>query len=175
MLAVPTSQTNDGKDEIMNLRPNRRALILAGAAAMIAPTFSHAGLFSKDGPVFSKRGKAIRGIDPVAYFADAKPVRGASDISTKWMGANWHFASADNREAFEMDPYAYAPQYGGYCAWAVASGYTASTDPEAWEIFEGKLYLNFSKGVQRMWLEDIPGNIVKGDANWPGLRADLTG
>jgi len=64
-------------------------------------------------------------------------------------------------------PAAYAPQYGGYCAWAVSQGYTASTDPHAWRIVDGKLYLNYSKGVQKRWQQDIPGNIAKGDANWP--------
>src|SRR3546814_16837754 len=66
------------------------------------------------------------------------------------------------------DPALYAPQYGGYCAWAVAQGYTASTDPAAWHIEGGKLYLNYSLSVPEDWEEDIPGNIVKGDANWPG-------
>ena len=160
--------------EAMMLDPNRRALILGGAAMAVLPLQAHAGLFSDKGPVFTKRGAAIRGIDPVAYFADARPVAGDPELSTKWMGAMWHFASAGNREAFEMNPYAYAPQYGGYCSWAVAGGYTASTDPEAWTIVDGKLYLNYSKGVQRRWSEDIPGNIVKGNANWPSLLADLT-
>ena len=81
--------------------------------------------------------------------------------------ATWRFSSAANLAAFEADPEAYAPQYGGYCAWAVSQGYTASTDPTAWRIVDGKLYLNYSQGVQRRWEQDIPGNIVKADTNWP--------
>ena len=84
-------------------------------------------------------------------------------------------SSAANRDRFAADPEKYAPQYGGYCAWAVAQGYTAKIDPEAWRIVDGKLYLNYSKDVQTQWSEDIPGNITKGDANWPKLRADLAG
>jgi hypothetical protein len=86
-----------------------------------------------------------------------------------WQGAAWRFASAENRERFEADPVAYAPQYGGWCAWAVAEGYTASTVPEAWKIVDGRLYLNYSRGVQRRWERDIPGNIARADANWPGV------
>ena len=91
------------------------------------------------------------------------------------MGATWYFACAENRDRFAADPERYAPQYGGYCAWAVAHGYTAKIDPEAWKIVDGKLYLNYSKDVQADWAEDIPGNISKGDANWPKIHADLAG
>jgi YHS domain-containing protein len=120
-------------------------------------------------------GTAIEGVDPVAYFTQGKPVEGRSAFSHDWMDATWYFASAENRDQFAADPEKYAPQYGGYCAWAVAQGYTAKIDPEAWKIVDGKLYLNYSKDVQAQWAHDIPGNITKGDANWPKIRADLAG
>ena len=122
-------------------------------------------------PVFSEDGLAIHGYDPVAYFSDRKPVEGKAEFTHEYEGTVWRFATAANRDAFAADPERYAPQYGGYCAWAVSQGYTASTDPDAWRIENGKLYLNYSKSVQQDWLEDVPGNIAKGDANWPGLRA----
>lgn len=120
-------------------------------------------------------GVAIEGTDPVAYFTEERPVEGSSEFEHEWMGATWRFASAENRERFAADPERFAPQYGGYCAWAVSQGYTASIDPEAWRIVGGKLYLNYSKDVQRQWEQDIPGNIAKGDDNWPRVRADLEG
>ena len=120
-------------------------------------------------------GVAIEGTDPVAYFSDGRPVEGSSNYEHEWMGATWRFVSAANRDAFAADPEKYAPQYGGYCAWAVSQGYTAKIDPEAWKIVDGRLYLNYSKDVQAQWSEDIPGNISKGDANWPKIRADLAG
>ena len=123
----------------------------------------------------SLTGTAIEGYDPVAYFTEGRPVEGASAFSHDWMGATWYFASAENRDRFAAKPESYAPQYGGYCAWAVAHGYTAKIDPEAWKIVDGKLYLNYSKDVQADWAEDIPGNISKGDANWPKIHADLAG
>lgn len=110
---------------------------------------------------------AVSGYDPVAYFAQGKPVEGSSDHELEWNGATWRFSSAANMDKFRSDPTAWAPQYGGYCAWAVSQGYTASSDPEVWRIVDGKLYLNYSKGVQQTWEEDIPGNVTKADANWP--------
>jgi len=124
--------------------------------------------------VFTSWGKAIRGYDPVAYFTEGKPVEGKSEFTHKWMGATWRFASAANRDKFAAMPDKYAPQYGGHCAWAVSQGYTASTVPEAWKIVDGKLYLNYSKGVQAQWeAGGIPRLIQAGDTNWPKLKADL--
>lgn len=128
------------------------------------------------GVVFTSWGTAIRGYDPVAYFTEGKPVEGKSEFTQKWNGATWRFASAQNRDRFAAEPAKFAPQYGGYCAWAVSQGYTASTVPEAWKIVDGKLYLNYSKGVQAQWeAGGIPKLIRQGDANWPKLKADLAG
>ena len=116
-------------------------------------------------------GVAIDGWDPVAYFTDGKPVEGSREFVHEWNGAIWRFASAAHRDLFAQAPEKYAPQYGGYCAWAVSQGYTADIDPEAWKIQDGRLYLNYSLDVQKKWAADIPGNVAKGDANWPKLLA----
>lgn len=110
---------------------------------------------------------AIAGTDPVAYFKEGRAVEGKADFSHNWQGAMWHFKDAANRDAFAAAPEKYAPQFGGYCAWAVSQGYTADIDPEAWSVVNGKLYLNYSIGVRARWNKDIPGNIAKGEANWP--------
>lgn len=124
-------------------------------------------------PIYSNFfGKAIKGYDPVAYFKNSKATEGDSDFSYEWNGATWYFANATNRAAFIANPEKYAPQYGGYCAWAVSQGYTAKIDPEAWRIQDGKLYLNYSRGVQETWEQDIPGNIAKADIHWPKLLAE---
>jgi len=122
-------------------------------------------------PVFSPDNVAINGYDPVGYFADGQPVKGNKDYSVVWRGTTWHFASEANRDQFEMNTAAYAPQYGGYCAWAVSNNYTASTDPDAWSIVNDRLYLNYSKSVRETWSRDISGNIRNGDANWPAVLA----
>lgn len=114
---------------------------------------------------------AVNGYDMVGYFAEAAPVRGLLEFSTNWMGAIWQFASATNRDMFAADPDAYAPQYGGHCAYAASKGALASTAPEAWTIADGKLYLNYSLGVRDLWRQDIAGNIALADGFWPGLHA----
>lgn len=119
--------------------------------------------------VYANGGIAIDGTDAVAYHTIGAPVQGDRAFTVDYMGAAWQFASAENRDAFAANPTAYAPQYGGFCAYAVSEGYTASTVPEAWTIVDGKLYLNFSTRVRSRWEQDIPARIAAADANWPGL------
>lgn len=119
--------------------------------------------------IYAEDGVAIRGYDPVAYFTESAPVEGSSEFSHDWQGSTWHFSSAENRDLFSNDPEKYAPQYGGYCAWAVKEGTTASIDPAAWKIVDGKLYLNLNTDIQQQWQQDIPGNIAKADQNWPDV------
>ena len=119
--------------------------------------------------VFAEDGVAIRGADPVAYFTQGEYVPGSADYTYDWGEATWQFASAENRDLFASNPNEYAPQYGGFCAWAVSEGYTAPVDPTAWEIVDGKLYLNFDQRIQRRWQRDIPGHIVRANENWPSV------
>ena len=159
-----------------NSNPVRRQFLrLAGLGAIVLATATVMPTGAKADKVYQSTfgGVAINGYDPVAYFTDGKPVDGSDDFTHDWNGATWRFASAEHRDMFAADPEKYAPQYGGYCAWAVSQGYTASTDPTAWKIVDDKLYLNYSVGVQQRWVKDIPGNIAKGDKNWPGLEKDL--
>ena len=114
-------------------------------------------------------GVAMRGFDPVAYFAENKPVPGHDRHQHAWNGARWYFANAENLDAFVKDPEQYAPRYGGFCAYAVSHGYTADGDPQVWKIVDGRLYLNYNRDAQQAWEEDIPGNIAKGNENWPGF------
>jgi len=126
---------------------------------------------SKADPVNTEKGGiAIKGYDPVAYFTDSKPVKGSAAFSHQWMSSTWWFASAEHRDEFARSPEKYAPQYGGYCAYGVSQGHTAPIDPEAWTIIEGKLYLNYSKGVKKTWSEAIPQHIDEANRNWPGLH-----
>ncbi len=73
--------------------------------------------------------------------------------------------------AFQAQPEVYAPQYGGYCAYALSQGATAPGDPNVWQIVDGKLYLNVNEAVGKIWANDNPGYITKADANWPKLLA----
>jgi YHS domain-containing protein len=122
--------------------------------------------------VNSQDGIAIEGADPVAYFTEGAYVPGSEQFTHDWSGVTWYFASAANRDTFVSNPEQYAPQYGGFCAWAVSQGYTAPIDPQAWKIVDGKLYLNYDRNVQAKWEKDVPGNIAKADANWPQVAAE---
>ena len=116
-------------------------------------------------------GLALKGYDPVAYFTEGKPVQGKPEFMARHEGATYRFASAANRDAFLAGPAKYAPQYGGYCAYGMASGYKAPIEPDAWTIVDGKLYLNYNRSVRGRWSSDIPGFIRKADANWPSVRS----
>ncbi len=124
---------------------------------------------AREPDIYQEAGVAIDGSDAVAYFDGNGPVAGSADHQVTWNGAIWQFASAENAQKFSDDPSAYAPQFGGYCAYAASKGYLAPTQPDAWTLYEGKLYLNANLRARELWLKDVPGNIAKGNANWPGI------
>ena len=148
----------------MNL--TRRFLLIFCLAAA-APVFAadKADPVNKDGG-----GVAINGYDAVAYFKQSRPVKGSSSFTHQWMNATWLFANAEDRDDFARDPAKYAPQYGGYCAYGVSQNHTSPIDPEAWTIIDGKLYLNYSKGVKKTWSQQIPKYVEDANHNWPALH-----
>ena len=155
----------------------RRSILLASALVVIAGfgsiTVSPRLASAKQPELFTGlvKGVAVGGYDPVAYFTEGKAIVGKADITLSHAGATWRFASTANRDAFQADPAKYAPQFGGYCAWAVSQGYTAKGDPDAWSIVDGKLYLNYDRAVRANWAKNAGGNIRKGEANWPKVLA----
>lgn len=124
---------------------------------------------AKEAPVYTSlfSSVAVAGYDPVAYFTMQKPVKGDAKFTAMHNGAEWRFVSAEHRDKFVADPAHYAPQYGGYCAWAVSQGYTASADPLRWKIVNDKLYLNYDADVQKKWEVSVPEFIQAADKNWP--------
>lgn len=152
---------------LMNSAVSRLLAVFALCGAL----FSASAASAREAEVYTGTfsSLAVGGYDTVAYFKAGRPAAGNDQFSTQYKGATWRFASKENLDAFVAKPMAYAPQYGGYCAWAVAQGYTASGDPQVWKIVGGKLYLNYDRSVQAKWEKDIPGFIAKGDRNWPGV------
>lgn len=112
---------------------------------------------------------AIKGYDTVAYFTENKPVKGSSKFEYSWKGANWHFSSQENLDLFKANPEKYAPQYGGWCAYAVAQNTTASIEPDLFTIVDDKLYLNYSNKINKKWLANRDEYIIDADKNWPGV------
>jgi hypothetical protein len=148
----------------------RQIAAIFSAALAVAMLVLILPVAAGDFPIYTRGGVAIKGADPVAYFTEGKPVIGQKKFESEWKGARWRFASAQNRDMFVADPEKFAPQYGGYCSYAVSQGYTAKIDTDAWAIVDGNLYLNYSTGVLRLWETDIPGHIASANKNWPSVR-----
>jgi YHS domain-containing protein len=130
-------------------------------------------LHAQDYPeaIYTINGVAIDGYDAVAYFLQNSAVKGSKEFVHKWNGSTWQFASASNRDAFKQNPEKYAPQYGGYCAYGMSQGYKAKVDPiNAWTIVNGKLYLNYNKGIKAKWLPKKDELINKADVNWKKIE-----
>lgn len=119
--------------------------------------------------VDSKNRLAIEGYDPVAYFNENQAVAGSRDYSAQWKGATWHFSSAENRDKFLGAPEQFAPQYGGYCAYALSRNKLYKIEPDQFTIIDGKLYLNFNEKTKNKWLKDPSKYIAKADKNWPAI------
>ncbi|WP_298933269.1 YHS domain-containing (seleno)protein [uncultured Ruegeria sp.] len=143
----------------------RRFLLGALTAIVFSPAVQ-----AQDMPVyFEADGAAMAGYDPVSYFENEVPVLGEPEIAVMWKGAEWHFASPEHREMFESNPRAFAPQFGGYCSYAVAHGVLKSTDPNAWQVVDGRLYLTHSPQVEQIWDQDRGEYIQMADENWPAI------
>lgn len=147
------------------------ALIVAGATAV---TYLRHGSTAEAeaAKVNARDGVAIDGYDPVAYFADGRPVPGRPEHSVEHGGVRWLFSTEAHRDAFLADPERYRPQYGGFCAYAVANGQFAKIDPEAWSIEGGRLYLNYDLSIRDRWLGDVDGYIRRADENWPAMQIE---
>jgi YHS domain-containing protein len=109
---------------------------------------------------------ALHGYDPVAYFTRGEPARGSEHYTATWRGVVYRFASPENLALFEAEPERYLPQYGGYCAIAMAWNTIADVDPEQWAIVDGRLYLNNSAFAHALWSLDRRGHIEDADRNW---------
>lgn len=148
------------------MRLSRRALLAIVLALPVAGTILRPAR-ANEPPIYAPGGIAISGYDPVAYFTRNEPLRGTPEHSLWWRGAMWYFVNSENQQRFEMNPSAYAPQYGGYCAYAMSRGTILSSSPEAFTVHNGALYLTHSTAFRAIWRQDMIGNIRKADANWP--------
>ncbi|MEM7224399.1 MAG: YHS domain-containing (seleno)protein [Pseudomonadota bacterium] len=144
------------------------ALFGAAVPASAGPDVNVSSGLTAKGP-----GLAVHGYDVVAYFTDGQPTVGRAKFSTVHNDATYRFASRANLEAFEDNPEAYLPQYGGFCAYGVAVGAKFDGDPQLWEIVDGKLYLNLNEEIQAIWEKDVPGYVEDANDHWKNI-ADKT-
>ena len=115
----------------------------------------------------NRQGVALEGYDPVAYFTRKQPTPGSPDIGYQWKGATYRFATAEDRDLFAASPEHYAPQFGGYCAYAVSLGTTADGDPFQWKVDGDKLFVNNNAIAAKLWNQNRARNIRLGTENWP--------
>ncbi|MFP6807740.1 MAG: YHS domain-containing (seleno)protein [Pseudomonadales bacterium] len=147
---------------------------ISGILLLVSALVLAVNASAKPDPVYTSffSSLAAGGHDVVAYFMQYKSVKGKSKFSTDYLEAQWRFSTAENLAKFRSDPKKYAPQYGGYCAWAISQGYTAKGDPEYWRIVGGKLYLNYNEDIQNTWEADIPGFVKLAEKNWPMILGE---
>jgi YHS domain-containing protein len=123
------------------------------------------------------QGVMLLGFDPVAYFREGKPVRGQAAIKATLAGSEtanartYYFASNDNRAAFLANPRNFEPQYGGFCASGAAFGLKLGSDPTAWEIYQGRLFIFGDVLGHEAWKIDRDWNVKYGDEMWPFIAA----
>lgn len=122
-------------------------------------------------PVLTLEGAAIGGYDVVAYHTEEKAVKGNEQFTSLYNESVWRFASAENKAKFDADPVKYAPQYGGYCAYGLSNGFIIDSDPEAFSLVDGKLYLNNTFSVRDTWLENTSFYINNADVSWEKAKA----
>jgi YHS domain-containing protein len=146
----------------------RRGLVVF-AGLLIASVAAHAGSIVYG----AGKGPALQGFDPVAYFTEGAPREGDARYTHEWNGAIWRFASAENRHRFQAEPERFAPQYGGYCAFAMSGGSFSPGDANRWRIVDGKLYLNANRFAQTLWEANIPRRVIDADGHWPVKKQEL--
>jgi len=116
-----------------------------------------------------RQGIAIQGYDPVAFFTQNRPVKGRPEFESKYNGARYLFASAEDKSTFDANPAKYESQFGGFCAYAASQNHTAPVKIEAFQIVNGRLLMQYDLGVRKEFNKDTQGNLQKADKNWPGL------
>jgi len=117
-----------------------------------------------------RHGLGIKGYDPVAYFTDAKAIQGNSSITSTADGVTYYFATPEHKATFDTNPAKYEPQFGGYCAYGLSRGSLVEIDPAAFQIVNGRLLLQYSKGIMEKFNKDAAVNLGKADQNWPLLE-----
>ena len=122
----------------------------------------------------TKKGFAVKGYDVVAYFNN-EAVEGATTFTTTFDDVKYKFSSQKNLDTFLKNPKAFIPQYGGYCAYAVATNSKkVDVDLKTFEIRDGKLYLfynSWGNNTLKKWIEkDVKGLQEKADLNWEAIK-----
>ena len=118
-------------------------------------------------------GLALQGHDPVAFFTDAKPVKGLPSYTTTFNGARYWFASEAHKQMFEKEPAKYEPQFGGFCAYGASVGKAKPIKIEAWEIVNGRLLMQYDIDTRDAFDKDPQSRLKLADEKWPAVVEKL--
>jgi len=141
----------------------RRHMMALTASTLATPVLAE--------PIFlDGQGVAIKGYDPVAYFEIEEAVRGNMDHMLETDEGIWYFSRKEYLNKFKGDSLRFMPQFGGYCAEAMARGFKRRSDPTVWVLIDGNVYLHYSIPDQNRWAEDVRGNIRVAEEIWKKLR-----
>ena len=155
------------------IQPMRFLKTIAVIAALCAPLAYAPNAFADSAPVYTplRNQLALGGYDTISYFS-GKPMKGDKRYTWDYKGATWRFSTQANLDLFRTNPEAFIPQFGGYCAWALAHGKLAKASPKSWLVEDGKLYLKFNARIKKQWLADKDDFIRQANSRWPGILRD---
>ena len=141
-------------------------IVLLVATFMVVKKVSPIG-WGMWGDINTSEGVALKGYDPVAFFNSGEPTAGSSEFSQDWGGVTWQFSSSENRDLFAESPEDFAPQFGGYCSFAVSKGFTADISTDAWHIEDAKLFVFADQNVRDDWVDELSeGSLERSLENW---------
>ena len=148
-----------------------KALFFAAFGVLAAMLLSACGTPYATVPNRTGEPVMLLGHDPVAYFTQGAPARGKPEYKVSLPERTYYFANAENKALFAASPARYEPQYGGFCASGAAFAVKLGSDPTAWQIRDGRLFIFGDILGQTAWGVDPAWNIDHADRLWPGIAA----
>lgn len=162
---------------VKNMLPAGRAiglgllLLASGAMARAGSAGGAADPLEEKAPVITdwRTGLAMHGFDPVAYFSDAKAVRGLPELERTIGGATWQFCNEGNQAALAANPEVYRPRFAGYDPVAIGRGVATPGNPLVWVVANERLYLFHDPSTRAAFTADPPRVLALAKARWPTL------
>ncbi len=147
----------------------RRWMVLLIPLLAVLTLLSGCGTPYATVPDAAGRPVMLLGHDPVAYFTRGAPLRGSAQHVVDLPDRSYYFANAEHKALFQAAPARYEPQYGGFCASGAAFAVKLGSDPGAWHIRDGRLFIFGDVIGQTAWGLDAAWNVAHADRLWPAI------